>query len=176
MNLADFSSIFCLVTYLKLCETYQGIIPIVVLQVSFYFISPVRYRPVVLQVSFYFISPVRYRPVVLPVSFYFISPVRYRPVVLQSSKVQTGSSAGIILFHQSSKVQTSSSSGGIFDRDDHTSQKAFEYAIKKHKSRFKDPFFEFNVTGTIDKININDNFQLASAIKVQVEVRKILIL
>ncbi|XP_050416819.1 glutamate receptor [Patella vulgata] len=52
--------------------------------------------------------------------------------------------------------------GGIFARDDVVSQKAFEYAIKQHKRRFKEPFFEFNVT--VDKININDNFQLASAI------------
>ncbi|BFZ24114.1 hypothetical protein BsWGS_27153 [Bradybaena similaris] len=54
--------------------------------------------------------------------------------------------------------------GAIFDSRDVISQKAFDYALEKHKKqgRQRDPYFQFNLTS--DSINISDNFQLASAI------------
>ncbi|KAK3719756.1 hypothetical protein RRG08_040059 [Elysia crispata] len=56
--------------------------------------------------------------------------------------------------------------GAIFDREDLISQKAFKFALKRHQqeSWSRDPYFRFNASNTVDIINTEDNFQLASAI------------
>ncbi|GFR91595.1 glutamate receptor 10 [Elysia marginata] len=55
--------------------------------------------------------------------------------------------------------------GAIFDRKDLLSQKAFKFALRRHddESWSRDPYFKFNASNTVDIIDIEDNFQLASA-------------
>ncbi|RUS87243.1 hypothetical protein EGW08_004995, partial [Elysia chlorotica] len=56
--------------------------------------------------------------------------------------------------------------GAIFDSKDVISQRAFKFALTRHQQESwrRDPYFRFNASNTVDIINIEDNFQLASAI------------